>query len=401
MLAALAPGRSMIHGALASLDARSSARVLRQLGATISPLRPGGTVVVVGRRRLTPPADTLDCGNSGTTARLLLGILAAHPFRAQVSGDASLRRRPMKRVTEPLQRMGATMTANAVDGLPLAITGGALRPLQWTLPVASAQIKSALLLAGALGGVSVDLTEPGMSRDHTERLLGHFGFDLTRDGQILHLKPTGTFRPFTMRVPGDPSSAAFLVAATLLAGKGEIRISSVGINPTRIGFLAILSRMGAAVDILAGEGSLGEPCGDLVARPARLTSTTVAAEEAPGVIDEIPMLAVLAARAEGTTIFQGLGELRVKESDRLNLLARNLTAVGAHAEVRGEDLHVTGSQSPFGGRVITHGDHRIAMAFAVLGSQPGSRIHVDDPDCAAVSFPRFTDSLAALFTGGR
>ena len=401
MLAALSPGRSAIHGALASLDARSSARVLRQLGASISPLRPSQNVAVVGRTRLKAPSDTLDCGNSGTTARLLLGILAAHSFTAQVSGDASLRRRPMKRVTEPLQRMGATIAAGAGDGLPLAITGGGLRPLQWTLPVASAQIKSALLLAGALGGVSVDLTEPGMSRDHTERLLRHFGFGVTRDGHVLHLKPTGAFRPFTMRVPGDPSSAAFLVAATLLAGMGEIRISSVGLNPTRIGFLAVLVRMGAAVDILPGEESLGEPCGDLVARPARLRATIVTAEEVPGVIDEIPVLAILAARAEGTTVFHGLGELRVKESDRLTLLARNLTAVGAHAEVRGDDLFVTGSEAPYKGRVVTAGDHRIAMAFAVLGSQPGARIHVDDPDCAAVSFPRFADSLAALFTGGR
>jgi 3-phosphoshikimate 1-carboxyvinyltransferase len=273
--------------------------------------------------------------------------------------------------------------------------------LHWTLPVASAQIKSALLLAGAIGGVSVNLTEPGVSRDHTERLLRHFGFELTHAGLELQLQPTGAFRPFTMQVPGDPSSAAFLVAATLLAGEGEIRITSVGLNPTRMGFLAVLVRMGAAVDILPGEESLGEPCGDLVARPAGLTATTVTAGEVPGVIDEIPVLAILAARAEGTTVFHGLGELRVKESDRLTLLASNLTAVGAQAEVRGDDLLVTGSEARYEGRVVTAGDHRIAMAFAVLGTQPGARIHVDDPDCAAVSFPRFADCLAALFMGGR
>lgn len=397
MLASLAPGRSTIHGALTSFDARASARVLRQLGATISPLRSSGPLTVLGRRRLSAPVGTLDCGNSGTTARLLLGILAAHPFAARVSGDASLRRRPMRRVTEPLHRMGATIAAGAEDGLPLVITGGALRPLEWTLPVASAQIKSALLLAGALGGVSVALTEPGLSRDHTERLLRHFGFDLRRQGRMLQLNPTGVFRPFTMRVPGDPSSAAFLIAATLLAGEGEIRVASVGLNPTRIGFLAVLARMGAVVDVIPGEDALGEPCGDLVARPARLQATSIAAGEVPGVVDEIPMLAILAARAEGTTVFQGLGELRVKESDRLALLARNLAAVGAHAEVRGDDLLIRGSEARYRGHVITHGDHRIAMAFAVLGSQADSRIQIDDPDCAAVSFPHFSDRLKALF----
>lgn len=330
-----------------------------------------------------------------------MGILAAHPFRVRVTGDASLRRRPMRRVTAPLLAMGAAIDAQAGDGLPITITGGALRSLEWTLPVASAQIKSALLLAGAVGGVAVDLNEPGRSRDHTERLLRQFGFEVWHAGQTLRLRPTGKLRSFTMKVPGDPSSAAFLIAAALLADNGEIRLTSVGLNPTRMGFLAVLARMGATVDTVAGEESLGEPCGDLVARPARLQATSVAATEVPGVVDEIPMLAMLAARAEGTTVFHGLGELRVKESDRLKLLAINLAAVGARAEVRGDDLHVTGSDARYGGRVLTEGDHRIAMAFTVLGSQPGARIHVDDPDCAEVSFPHFAESLAALFTGPR
>ena len=261
LLASLAPGRSVINGALTSLDAASSARVLRQLGAEISPLRAGAPVTVNGRSRLMPPARTLNCGNSGTTARLLLGILAAHPFQVRVTGDASLRRRPMRRVTEPLQRMGAVIEVGASDGLPLTIAGGGLRPLTWTLPVASAQIKSALLLAGAFGGVSVDLAEPGESRDHTERLLRHFGFDVQRRGHRLLLQPTGAVRPFTTKIPGDPSSAAFLIAAALLAGDGEVRIQSVGLNPTRTGFLAVLARMGATVDIVAGEESLGRTCG--------------------------------------------------------------------------------------------------------------------------------------------
>ncbi len=401
LLAALAPGRSTLQGALTALDARSTAQVLRQLGAEISALRPAGPVRIIGRGRWQPPSRTLNCGNSGTTARLLMGILAAQPIRARVSGDASLRRRPMRRVTEPLQLMGATVEAGANGGLPLTIAGGRLRPLSWTLPVASAQIKSALLLAGAVGGVPVDLAEPGESRDHTERLLRHFGFDVYRSGQHVRLDPTGSLRPFVMRVPGDLSSAAFLIAATLLAGTGEIRIGAVGLNPTRTGFLGILARMGATIETVAGGESLGEPYGDLVACPASLKSTVVSAAEVPGVIDEIPILAILAARAEGTTCFPGLGELRVKESDRLNLLATNLRAIGACAEVRGDDLLVAGSDAPFRGRVATHGDHRIAMAFMVLGSQPGARIQVDDPACASVSFPHFADSLAGLFTGRR
>ena len=305
----------------------------------------------------------------------------------------------MRRVTEPLRRMGATIEADAADGLPLAITGGGLMPLLWTLPVASAQIKSALLLAGAIGRVSVDLSEPGLSRDHTERLLEYFGFGVERRGLLLRLQPTGTFTPFEMHVPGDPSSAAFLIAAALLAGTGELRLEAVGLNPTRTGFLTVIERMGAIVDVHRGGESLGEPCGDLVTRPARLKATTVSAQEAPGVIDEVPVLAILAARAEGTTHLHGLGELRVKESDRLNLLASNLTAIGVRAEVHGDDLLVEGGDAPCRGRVVTHGDHRIAMAFAVLGSQPGARIQIDDPECAAVSFPRFTDRLAALFAG--
>jgi 3-phosphoshikimate 1-carboxyvinyltransferase len=401
LLAALAPGRSTLRGALTSLDARSTARVLRQLGAEVSPLRPDGAVEIRGRGQLIAASRTLNCGNSGTTARLLIGILAAHSFRARVSGDASLRRRPMRRITEPLQVMGATVDAGPGDGLPLWITGGRLRSLSWTLPVASAQVKSALLLAGALGGVSVDLTEPGISRDHTERLLSHFGFEIHRREHQLCLEPTGLFRPFAMQVPGDPSSAAFLVAAALLARQGELRIRGVGLNPTRTGFLAILARMGAQVDVIAGAASLGEPCGDLVTRPASLKATTVLPAEVPGVIDEIPVLAVLAARAEGITRFHGLGELRVKESDRLNLLATNLAAIGARAEVSGDDLLVEGSDRPLGGRIVTHGDHRIAMAFMVLGSQPGADIEVDDPGCASVSFPRFAEKLAALFRGGR
>lgn len=396
MLGALAPGTSSIRGALTSLDARSTARVLRLLGAGVSPLRRGGAVSISGRQRFSAPLTPLDCGNSGTTTRLLLGLLAGHRFRSELTGDRSLRGRPMRRVTAPLRAMGANVEDGGRDGLPLAITGGRLAPLEWEMPVASAQIKSALLFAGLAGEVSVALREPAPTRDHSERLLRHFGFSVaSRDG-ILRFAPTGKLTPFELEVPGDPSSAAFLVAAALLAEVGEIRVTGVGLNPTRTGFLEVLGRMGADVVVEGLQAPFGEPVGDLIARPARLVAVDVPSADIPGIIDEIPILACLAARAEGVSRFRSVQELRVKESDRLSLLVHNLQAIGVSAIAEGDDLVVTGTDAPLAGPVVTSGDHRIAMAFAVLGHGHGSRLAIDDLDCAAVSFPGFIEAHAAL-----
>lgn len=396
LLAALAPGESVIGGALPSLDARSSARVLRALGTTISPLRAESVVRVVGRPRFRAPSAALHCGNSGTTARLLLGLLAGHSFPATLTGDASLRRRPMRRVTEPLVRMGAKVTYRSGDGLPLTIHGGQLTSLDWTLPVPSAQIKSALLLAGVSANLPITLHQPAASRDHTERLLRHFGFTVTVSAGRLDFLPTGRLDPFDFQVPGDPSSAAFLVAAALLADAGEIQLIKVGCNPSRLGFLRVLRRMGGHVAVEGVTTSFGEPVGQWTARPARLNAVAVEPAEVAAVIDEIPILACLAARASGVSTFRGLAELRVKESDRLALLAENLRAVGVEAAAEGDDLHLVGTDRRLKGRVRTGGDHRIAMAFSVLGQRPGNRIVVDDLDCAAVSFPGFPAALAAL-----
>jgi 3-phosphoshikimate 1-carboxyvinyltransferase len=397
LLAGLARGTSHVGGALTSLDARSSARALRQLGAEIPALRQGEVLTIRGRGRFRRPDRTLDCGNSGTTTRLLLGLLAGHRFRATLTGDASLRRRPMRRVTVPLAEMGARFEESGGDGLPLTVRGGALRPLRYAMPVSSAQIKSALLLAGVVGEVPVDLLEPGgRSRDHTERMLRAFGFEVAdRDGWI-EFRPGGRVQPFDVQVPGDPSSAAFLVGAAVLAEAGDLRISRVGVNPTRTGFLRVLERMGAAVVVEAADTSFGEPVADLIARPATLRSTEVAAAEIPGLIDEIPMLAALASRAAGETAFRDVGELRLKESDRLGLIAHNIRAIGGRAEARDDDLYVEGVEAPPRGTVRTAGDHRIAMAFAVLGTLPGARVAVDDLACAAVSFPGFPDTLRRL-----
>ena len=400
LLAALGRGVSQLGGALTSLDARSSARVLRQLGAEISPLRQGQALAVKGRGRFRAPAGTLDCGNSGTTTRLLLGLLAGHRFPATLTGDASLRRRPMRRVTAPLSGMGARFEEPAGDGLPLTIRGGRLRAIRYEMPVSSAQVKSSLLFAGVVGEVAVDLLEPnGRSRDHTEHMLRELGFDVgERDGWI-EFSPGGRIEAFDLQVPGDPSSAAFLVGASVLAEAGELRIAGVGLNPARTGFLRVLGRMGASVAVETPGTSFGEPVADLITRPAALRRTEVTAGEIPGLIDEIPMLAVLACRAAGETVFREVGELRVKESDRLGLIAGNIRAIGGKAEVRGNDLHVEGVESPPRGKVRTAGDHRIAMAFAVLGTLPGARIAIDDMACAAVSFPGFPETLRRLAAG--
>jgi 3-phosphoshikimate 1-carboxyvinyltransferase len=397
LLAALARGMSRIAGALTSLDARSSARVLRQLGAGVSPLRQGATATVQGRGRLRRPIETLDCGNSGTTTRLLLGLLSAHQFSATLTGDGSLRRRPMRRVTTPLSLMGARFIEQNGDGLPLTVEGARLQGLSYQMPVSSAQIKSALLLAGLAGDVPVSVLEPhGRSRDHTERLLRAFGYGVAEDDGWIRFSPGGRLEPFEIHVPGDPSSAAFVVGAALLAEGGELRVEGVGVNPTRTGFLDVLRRMGGYVEIENTTMHFGEPVADLVIRPGPLRATEVAGTEIPGLIDEIPMLAVLASRAEGTTIFRQVGELRVKESDRLGLIAENLRALGANAEVVGDDLVVDGGVITPRGKVRTAADHRLAMAFAVLGTLPKAEVKIDDMACAAVSFPGFAALLRSI-----
>ncbi|HEX5004285.1 MAG TPA: 3-phosphoshikimate 1-carboxyvinyltransferase [Gemmatimonadales bacterium] len=397
ILAAMAPGESRIGGALTSFDARSTARVLRQLGAVISPLAAGRDIVVRGRPRFRRPGDALHCGNSGTSARILLGVLSAHRFSATLTGDPSLRRRPMRRVTDPLALMGARFEYRGPDGLPVTVRGGALTRLRYELPVSSAQLKSALLLAGVVGQVVVELREPaGRSRDHTERMLRSCGYDLDDDGEWIRFAPTGQLEPMAWEIPGDPSSAAFLVGAALLGESGSLRLRGVGLNPTRTGFLRVLTRMGAGIQVEELREVGGEPVGDLVVAPCGLTATDVAPAEIPGLIDEIPLLSVLASRAEGTTVFREVGELRVKESDRLALLARNLRAVGAGAEAVGNTLTVVGGGRPPAGRVVTEGDHRLAMAFAVLGTLPGARVRVDDPDAAGVSYPGFHAALTQL-----
>jgi 3-phosphoshikimate 1-carboxyvinyltransferase len=405
MLAAAAEGESRLSGLLPGEDCRSTAAVLRALGCDVPVPPDGGSEIVVRGRGLDgwrAPAAPLDCGNSGTTVRLMMGLLASRPFAAALTGDASLRSRPMRRVTEPLARMGAAFRElGDADRLPIEVVGGRLTPLDHISPKSSAQVKSAVLLAAMAAGVPSSVTEPVLSRDHTERMLWSLGVPVRQekvDGGVRASVDAreGPLPPLDLRVPGDPSSAAFLIALALLADAGELRVRGVCVNPARTGFQGIVQRMGAIVELSNERVEGGEPVADLVVRPARLTGVEVGEREIPAAIDEVPILATLAARAEGETRITGAGELRVKESDRIAVLVRALREVGAEAEELPDGLIVRGSDRPLRGRIVTHGDHRIAMAFGILAALPGNEIEVDDRECAAVSFPGFWETVARL-----
>jgi 3-phosphoshikimate 1-carboxyvinyltransferase len=403
LFASLASGESRLRGVLPGEDPQATAAALRLLGVRVPPLSKAAEEIRIvggGLRGWSAPAQEIDCANSGTTARLLLGALAAHPFRSTLTGDASLRSRPMRRVTEPLTRMGAGFhELGEADRLPIAIEGGTLQPLDWANPQASAQVKSAILLAGLIGGVSVRVLEPVRSRDHTERMLRGCGATVEQGADpwgrsYVSFMPVDRLEPLDLDVPGDFSSAAFFIALGLL-GSRAIRITGTGVNPTRTGLLSVLRRMGANVRVENQHVAGGEPVGDVVVQPGSLRATTVSAHEIPALLDEIPVLAVLAARAEGETRITGAAELRVKESDRLAVLARNLRGLGVAVEELRDGLVVQGTSAPLVGHVQTFDDHRIAMAFGVLAALPDHRIEIDDPDVVAVSFPAFWDHLRA------
>lgn len=405
MFSAAARGESRLRGLLPGADCRSTASVLRALGCDVPDLPADGSEIRVHGRGIeawTAPAEWLDCGNSGTTARLMMGLLASRPFVSMLTGDDSLRARPMRRITEPLARMGARFNeAGALGCLPIEVVGGPLHSIDYVSPKASAQIKSAVLLAGLGAGVPVSVTEPMLSRDHTERLLEALGETVeTVDadaGVRIHLRPSGCpLPPLEVEVPGDPSSAAFLIALALLADGGELHIRNVCINPTRTGFFRLVERMGGRIGMENARTAGGEPVADLVIRPASLRGIEVVGGEVPDAIDEIPMLAVLAARAQGETRITGAGELRVKETDRIAAVAGNLRAIGVEAEELEDGIVVRGTEGPLAGRVQAFHDHRIAMAFGVLGAQPGNAIEVDHPDVVDVSFPGFWELLRRL-----
>jgi len=394
--AALASGRSRIRNILQSADVRSTGGVLRALGAQVPQL--GDDVRVDGRglAGLAAPEEPLDCGNSGTTARLMSGVLSGCAFPSRLTGDASLSRRPMGRVARPLTTMGAQFTFDAGEHLPMVVTGGRLRSIDFESPTASAQVKSAILLAGLVGRVRVTVREPVRSRDHTERMLAALGIDVRSLGLEASLEPASQLAPFQLDVPADPSSAAFfaaLAAAGGVRGGGPLELTDVALNPTRLGFFHVLRDMGADVAWEVHREECGEPVGSIAVSPLALRGVEVRGEQVPAMIDELPMLACLGALADGVTEIRGASELRVKESDRIAAVVQNLRVVGADADELPDGLRVRGGSKSLGGAVQTHGDHRLAMAFGVLGALSGNAITVDDPDCVSVSYPRFWSDL--------
>jgi 3-phosphoshikimate 1-carboxyvinyltransferase len=411
ILAALAEGESRLSGLLHGGDAASTAQALRALGAGIPDLpRDGSEIRIrgVGLRGLRQPPGPLDLGNSGTGARLLTGVLAGSDRVATVDGDASLRSRPMARITKPLAAMGATFEwLEAEHRLPFVVRGRhPLASLDWSSPVASAQVKSSILLAGLVGHAFVMVTEPGRSRDHTERLFGAVGAPVichaSQGGWRVELRsPPERIDPLDFHVPGDLSSAAFLFALAALGGvDGGVRVESVGLNPTRTAFLAALERMGARVAVeRTSRSGAPEPIGTVSVEASDLRGVEVGADEVPGLIDELPLLAVLGARAEGTTRITGAAELRAKESDRIAALVSNLRELGVDAEELPDGLELRGARRSLTGRVRSFHDHRIAMAFAVLGAVGGNAIEVDDPGVSEVSFPGFAEAMTGLRRG--
>ncbi|TVQ37331.1 MAG: 3-phosphoshikimate 1-carboxyvinyltransferase [Geminicoccaceae bacterium] len=405
LLGALASGTSTIRGLLEGEDVRATWQALGKLGVPIE--RAGDAVVVhgVGVGGLRAPDDVLDLGNAGTGVRLLMGVLAGHGFAATLTGDASLRRRPMGRVLRPLQQMGVRVSGQDGDRLPLTMTGSdQLMPIAYASPVASAQVKSAVLLAGLHAMGVTEVSEPSPSRDHTETMLAAMGAVIQR-GYDAAGRPTVAItgqpelRPFELDVPGDPSSAAFPLAAALLQPGSEVVIRQIGMNPTRTGLIEVLQLMGADIALENAANLAGEAVADLVVRGSALRGIEVPPEMAPSMIDEYPILAVAAAFAEGTTLMQGIGELRVKESDRLQAMADGLTAAGVRAAAGPDWLRVEGGRGvrPQGGNVVdAQHDHRIAMSFAVLGLNAAAPITVDGAETIATSFPGFVELMQLL-----
>jgi 3-phosphoshikimate 1-carboxyvinyltransferase len=399
IMGALAEGETRIECLLDGEDVNHTMAAVRQLGAAAE--RDGAHWVVRGAGGLSQPGETIDCGNSGTGARLLIGAAASYKLSARFDGDQSLRKRPMNRVIAPLSQMGARFdTAN--NRLPLIVHGGSLKGITYRSPVSSAQVKSAVLLAGVNAEGETILVEPERSRDHTERMLGAFGAAIDQvevDGAMHPRVRRSKLKGTNIYVPGDPSSAAFPVAAALILAKSEVRIEDVLVNPLRLGFFETLLEMGATISYEERRDPIGEPIANLVVKASTLHGAAPPAKRAPAMIDEFPILATVAAFAEGETRITGAAELRVKESDRIALMVEGLRACGVDAEELEDGLVVRGHgpKSVRGGAQIrTLGDHRVAMSFLVLGIASKDPIVVDDADMIATSFPGFADFMAGL-----
>ncbi|MBN8530852.1 MAG: 3-phosphoshikimate 1-carboxyvinyltransferase, partial [Alphaproteobacteria bacterium] len=403
LCSAMNVGKTSISGLLEGEDVLHTADALRQMGVTITESGGYWEVRGVGVGGLSEPSGVLDMGNSGTGARLLMGLVASHPFTSFFAGDASLHKRPMKRVADPLTQMGASILARSNLRLPLALTGrDDLLPIAYTLPVASAQVKSAILLAGLNTAGDTTVIEPERTRDHTEIMLRHFGAKISgeavKEGWKVTLKgrPDFAHKTLELKVPADPSSAAFAIVAALITEQSELRVTDVCVNPLRIGLFTTLKEMGASLTFENEREECGEKVADILVRASALKGIRVPAERAPSMIDEYPILAVAAAFAKGETVMEGLAELRVKESDRFNAILAGLSVNGVQAKAEGDTLIVTGGKVKGGGKVATHMDHRIAMSFLVMGMAAQEPVRVDDGGMIRTSFPDFMGLMNSL-----
>ena len=408
LLNSISDGAAHVSNLCVGDDRESILRCLQGLGVSIVPCSgcaADGTVECFeiqgrGLNGLREPEDVLDAGNSGTAMRLLAGLLSGQSFLSVLSGDSSLRSRPMGRIVQPLVQMGAQIMGRNGDTLaPLSIRGGDLRGISYTLPVASAQVKSCILIAGLYGDRATTIVQPALSRDHTERLLRAMGADLREDGLTLTVSPS-SLAPVDVRVPGDISSSAFWLVAACCHPDAEVRIEGVGVNPTRAGILEALRSMGASVRLenIREEGD--EPVADLVAESSELVGTEIAGSIVPQIIDEIPVLAVAASVARGTTVIRDAAELRVKESDRIRSTVEGLTALGAVVEERPDGMVIEGVGGLKGGSTVSNGDHRIAMAMAVAGLVSSGDTVIGGAEAAGVSYPGFWDVLESISEAG-
>ena len=397
MFGAISEGTTRIRGFLEGADCLSTIACFREMGIEIGQHQDEVLVKGKGLRGLAEPRGVLDAGNSGTTTRLISGILAGQTFSTVLTGDDSLRRRPMGRIITPLTAMGARISSE--NGcLPLSIEGGSLIPIDYQSPVASAQVKSCVLLAGLYAEGKTSVTEPALSRDHTERMLRAFGARVSSEGLTATIEGSPSLTGQDILVPGDISSAAYFLAAGALIPGSEILLRHVGTNPTRDGVLRVLTAMGAKIERL-NEHTKGEPYCDLLIRHSPLKATTIGGDLIPTLIDEIPILAICAAAAEGTTVIRDARELRVKESDRIQTMTEGLTALGAKVTPTEDGMIIEGGHPLHGGIVDSHKDHRIAMSFAVAAGLCKGEVDIRDADCVDISYPTFYQDLARLGKG--
>jgi 3-phosphoshikimate 1-carboxyvinyltransferase len=395
MLAGIADGTTRVRNFPAAKDPWSTVECARALGVKIED-RGNGVLDIYGTGPdgLSEPEDVLYAGNSGTTMRLLSGILAGQSFYSVITGDSSLRRRPMGRIAEPLRQMGAQISGRAGGNFaPLSITGGRLKGTYNRLKVASAQVKSSILLAGIFAEGRTVVAEPGSSRDHTERLLNRMGVPVTKEGNIVSIDGGHWPSAIDIDIPGDFSSAAFLIVAATIVDGSRLRIRNVGINPTRTGLLKVLAEMGADITLEHTKDAAGEPVADIVVCSKRLKGIEIGGEIIPTMIDEIPVLAVAASLADGRTVIRDASELKVKESDRISAITRELSRMGASINELHDGLEITGKDCLLGAECHSHNDHRIAMALAVAGVAARGTTFVEGWECVDISFPEFAEKL--------